>query len=291
MNFKTPIIFTALAFALILSSCKEYKSDNGIQYKIISDSTGPVIELGGVAYINMTYFNERDTFDSKKANRGMPFPIRIPDSIVEKSSLERGLRMLSKGDSASFIISTDSLYKGVPKDQMPKEFKPGSMTTFFVRVVKVLTKDSVKILEDKMKSDRLAGEMQRQLQVQMDTVAILDYCKLNKLNPKRTPDGVYYVIKKAVGGIGIQPGDSVQTFYTGKLLNGKTFDSNVGGKPFSLVVGMGQVIRGWDSGLMALKKGEKATLFIPSILGYGAGGAGADIPPNAVLMFDIEVLK
>ncbi len=292
MNFKNPIIFAAVAATLALSSCKEYKSDDGIQYKIIVDSAGPVLELGGVAYINMTYYNEKDTFDSKKVNNGLPFPIRIPDSITDKSSLEKGLRYLSKGDSASFIISTDSLYKNVPKDQMPKEIKAGSMTTFFIRVVNVLTKDSVMKLENKMKNDRLAADMQRQVQVQMDTVAILDYCKINKLKPRRTADGVYYVIKKAVsGGITIQPGDTVNAMYTGKLLNGTTFDSNAGKAPFTLVVGMGQVIRGWDSGLMALKKGEKATLLIPSILGYGERGAGGSIPPNAILLFDIEVLK
>ena len=291
MNVKSPIIFAALAFTLLLSSCKEYKSDDGIQYKIIVDSAGPVIELGGVAFINMTYYNEKDTFDSKKAYRGMPFPIRMPDSILEKSSLEKGLRMLSKGDSASFIISTDSLYKGVPRDKMPKEIKPGSMTKFFVRVVSVLSRDSVKVLEKKRQDQMVAAEIQKQVQAQMDTVTILDYCKTHKLKAKRTPDGVYYVVTKSVEGITLQPGDTANTFYTGKLLDGTTFDSNVGKAPFKLVVGMGQVIRGWDSGLMALKKGEKATLLIPSNLGYGDRGAGAAIPPNAILIFDLEVLK
>ncbi|HWZ21499.1 MAG TPA: FKBP-type peptidyl-prolyl cis-trans isomerase [Cytophagaceae bacterium] len=291
MNVKNPIIFAALAFTLLLSSCKEYKSDDGIQYKIIVDSAGPVVELGGVAFINMTYYNEKDTFDSKKAYRGQPFPIRIPDSIIEKSSLERGLRMLSKGDSASFIISTDSLYKGVPRDKMPVEIKPGSMTTFFIRVVSVLSRDSVKVLEKKRQDQMVAAELQRQVQAQMDTVTILDYIKVHKLKAKRTPDGVYYVVTKAIEGITLQPGDTAKTFYTGKLLDGTTFDSNVGKEPFTLVVGMGQVIRGWDSGLMALKKGEKATLLIPSNLAYGERGAGGSIPPNAILLFDLEVLK
>ena len=291
MNIKSPIIFTALAFALVLSSCNKYKSVDGLQYKIIVDSAGPLVEQGGAAIVHMTYTNEKDTFDSRKINRGMPFPIRIPDSIIDKSSLERGLTFLSKGDSASFIMSTDSLYKGVPRDKMPPELKPGSMTTFHIRVVSVLTKDSVKVLEKRREQQMMAMEIQRQMQVQMDTVAILDYCKVNKLKPKRTPKGVYYVVTKAAEGITLQPGDTANTIYTGKLINGVTFDSNVGKAPFSLIVGMGQVIPGWDSGLMALKKGEKAILMIPSSLAYGERGAGGAIPPNSVLIFDIEVLK
>jgi FKBP-type peptidyl-prolyl cis-trans isomerase FkpA len=291
MNFKKSILFAA-AFAFVLQSCKDYKTtDNGLQYKIIVDSAGPVIELGGVAYVNMLYKNEKDTFDSKKANMGQPIPIRLPDSITFKASLEEGLALLSKGDSASFIVSTDSLYKNIFHEPIPKEMKPGSMTTFYIKVLKVLTKDSVKALENKMKEDRVAAEMRNQMQIQQDTLAIIDFLKKGNIKAKRTPDGVYYVIKKSAPGITLQPGDTAKTFYTGKLMNGSQFDSNVGKEPFPVVVGYDQVIRGWHSGLMAMKKGEKATLYIPSSLGYGDRGAGSSIPPNAVLVFDIEVVK
>ncbi len=292
MTFKNSILYTAAALTFLLQSCGGYKtSDSGLKYQIFVDSTGPNAELGGLAFVNMRYTNEKDTFESAKANMGQPIPIRLPDSITYKASLEEGLSMLSKGDSASFIISTDSLYKNIFHEPLPKEIKPGGTTTFFIRVVNVITKDSVKIMENKRKEQMMAAQMQRQLQAQMDTVAILDYCKRNKINPKRTPDGVYYTIKKSVEGITIQPGDTAKTIYTGKLLDGTVFDSNVGKEPFPVVVGMGQVIRGWDSGLMALKRGEKATLLIPSMLGYGERGAGGAIPPNAVLIFDVEILK
>jgi FKBP-type peptidyl-prolyl cis-trans isomerase FkpA len=292
MNFKTPFLFAAAALTLLLPSCKEYKtSDTGLQYKIITDSAGPTVELGGVAYVDMRYVNEKDTFISRIANMGMPIPIRIPDSIVHKASFEEGLSMLSLGDSASFIVSTDSLYKNIFREPLPAEIKPGGNTTFFVKVVNTLSKDSVSSLERKMKEDRATAEIKRQLQFQEDTSAIVEYCKKNKLKAKSTPDGVYYVITKAAEGLTLLPGDTAKTFYTGKLLNGNQFDSNVGREPFPVVVGFDQVIRGWHSGLMALKKGEKATLIIPSSLGYGEHGAGASIPPNSILVFDIEVVK
>jgi FKBP-type peptidyl-prolyl cis-trans isomerase FkpA len=296
MKLKTSIILSVLAFTLLLYGCDGYKSEDGVKYKIIVDSAGPTVEPGGAVFVYMTYVNEKDTFDTRDRTGGMPYPLEIPDS-TGKYNLERGLRMLSAGDSATFIISTDSaLYKRIPPERRPKDVKEGSMTTFNVRIVSVISKDSVGKIKQKMQQEMLAREMQRQLQgqlqAQLDSAEIVKYIKANRLNPKRTPDGVYYVVKSPVAtGFNIQPGDSVKAFYTGKLLNGTTFDSNVGKEPFTLVAGMGQVIKGWDSGLMALKKGEKAILIIPSHLGYGAQGAGQQIPPNSILIFEVEVLK
>jgi FKBP-type peptidyl-prolyl cis-trans isomerase len=84
--------------------------------------------------------------------------------------------------------------------------------------------------------------------------------------------------------------------YTGKTLDGKMFDSNTDPskghvQPFGFTLGVGQVIKGWDEGVQLLNLGSRATFFIPSGLAYGDRGAGAAIPPNAVLMFDVEVLS
>jgi len=108
-------------------------------------------------------------------------------------------------------------------------------------------------------------------------------------------DGLQYeVIKQGTGKIA-QAGQRVQVHYTGWLnqggQKGKKFDSSVDrGRPFVFGLGEGQVIRGWDEGVAGMKVGEKRTLFIPSALGYGARGAGGAIPPNADLIFDVELL-
>ena len=90
-------------------------------------------------------------------------------------------------------------------------------------------------------------------------------------------------------GAAVKAGDYVTVDYTGTLLNGKQFDSSIGRKPFKFVVGAGQVIKGWDQGLVGMKVGGSRQLTIPSSLGYGARGAGADIPPNATLKFKISL--
>jgi FK506-binding protein 2 len=87
-------------------------------------------------------------------------------------------------------------------------------------------------------------------------------------------------------------GDKMKMLYTGKLTDGKVFDttSNPGRSAFEFTLGVGQVIKGWDQGLIGHCKGEKLTLTIPPDLGYGATGAGASIPGGATLIFDVEVV-
>lgn len=79
--------------------------------------------------------------------------------------------------------------------------------------------------------------------------------------------------------------------YTGKLPNGSVFDSSVSrGRPFQFTIGIGQVIKGWDVGMASMKVGEKAVFTIAPDYGYGAAGAGGVIPPNATLLFEVELL-
>src|ERR1700694_1078363 len=106
-----------------------------------------------------------------------------------------------------------------------------------------------------------------------------------------TASGLQY--EDVVVGTGASPkvGDTVTVHYTGKLVNGTKFDSSVDrGPPFQFVIGVGQVIKGWDEGVVSMKVGGKRHLTIPAALGYGAQGAGRDIPPNATLVFDVELL-
>lgn len=91
-------------------------------------------------------------------------------------------------------------------------------------------------------------------------------------------------------GPAVKSGDYVTVDYTGKLLNGKKFDSSIGREPFSFIVGAGQVIKGWDQGLVGAKVGTKRMLTIPAAMGYGSQDMG-DIPPNSVLKFEIDVKK
>ena len=105
-----------------------------------------------------------------------------------------------------------------------------------------------------------------------------------------TASGLKYVELKIGDGKEAKEGSAVKVYYTGKLENGKQFDSNVGQKPFQVTIGRGEVIKGWDEGLQGMKVGGKRKLIIPPKLGYGERGAGDDIPPNATLIFEVEMV-
>lgn len=110
------------------------------------------------------------------------------------------------------------------------------------------------------------------------------------------PSGLKYTDEKVGTGAEAKRGDKVTVHYTGWLYNngqkGKKFDSSVDrGEPFTFNLGAGQVIPGWDQGVAGMKVGGKRTLIIPADLAYGSRGAGGVIPPNATLMFDVELLK
>lgn len=104
-----------------------------------------------------------------------------------------------------------------------------------------------------------------------------------------TGSGLKITVTAEAKNPGAMAGDIVWVHYTGKLDNGKQFDSSVGKKPFKFTLGAGEVIKGWDEGVVGMKVGEKRTLVIPPDLAYGPGGKG-DIPPNATLTFDVEMI-
>ena len=108
-----------------------------------------------------------------------------------------------------------------------------------------------------------------------------------------TVSGLLYKITKSnPEGKAPKAGDMVSVHYAGKLTNGQEFDNSFKrGEPIEIPIGVGQVIKGWDEGIQLLKEGEAATLLIPSELGYGTRGAGGVIPPNAWLIFDVELVK
>ncbi len=117
--------------------------------------------------------------------------------------------------------------------------------------------------------------------------------KPNKVEGKAqtTKSGVeYWDIKQGTGAVATK-GQTVKVHYTGWLENGNKFDSSVDrGEPFSFRLGAGEVIKGWDEGVAGMMVGGKRQLKIPSSAGYGASGAGGVIPPNATLIFDVELL-
>lgn len=114
---------------------------------------------------------------------------------------------------------------------------------------------------------------------------------INNQAAATTDSGLTYIVTKQGTGAQLKAGDNVIVNYTGLLTNGAKFDSSLDrGQPLSFELGAGRVIKGWDEGLQKLHVGDHATLIIPPGIAYGERGAGGVIPPNATLIFIIEVV-
>eukprot|EP00386_Alphamonas_edax_P008571 GDKI01028010.1.p1 GENE.GDKI01028010.1~~GDKI01028010.1.p1 ORF type:complete len:192 (-),score=35.91 GDKI01028010.1:87-578(-) len=137
---------------------------------------------------------------------------------------------------------------------------------------------------------------QKAQQMPLDDQKLQEYFAKNNLKPMKTASGVYYTISKPGAGAQITKGMMAKMKYTGKTLEGVAFDSNVdtaighhGTDLLTFQVGMGQMIPGFDEGVQQLKKGSKATLYLPSPLAYGANSPSPLVAANSILIFEVEV--
>ena len=129
-------------------------------------------------------------------------------------------------------------------------------------------------------------------QREADDKYIQEYLTGNNItNFTKTSTGLYYLPQQPGTGAKIQEGNTVTMHYIGKFLNGQIFDSSYdSGIPLTFTVGENKVIKGWEQGALLMSKDEKATLIIPSHLGYGSyGSPSGSVPPGAILMFNIDV--
>lgn len=174
----------------------------------------------------------------------------IIDAIEQGDKIE-ALEIIRKGASAESFEANSEVFKNLQDESVNRE--------------------------KKMKEEAQAGIM-KQIE---ETYA----------GAQITESGMRYIVHQEGEGEKPTKGTQVKAHYTGTLLDGTKFDSSVDrGQPFEFSVGAGQVIQGWDEAFLDMKKGEKRTIILPPELGYGSRGAGGVIPPDAFLIFEVELL-
>lgn len=261
---------------------------SGIKYKVLKKGKSKRLAQEGdyVAFHITTYAgNDSLIFDSKEAQGGQPvvFPVAEP---AFNGDLRETFKILHPGDSAEFLVPVDTLRAN--KQSMQPWMKDGEYITYIIELESIKTQAEL----DKERTEKAAKEANPNAEDE----ELQKYFKDNKITDfKKTSTGMYYVKHNTTDGTKPIPGKTVVVNYTGKLMNGTVFDSNVDPKfnhvqPFEFPLGRGRVIRGWDEGIGYLRVGEKATLYIPSYMAYGANPPTAKIPPNATLIFDVELV-
>lgn len=257
---------------------KGYKStESGFHYRIhTKNDEGRKAQPGDMVTLNLQLSTAFDSVVFSTYTLGdNPIDYRIQEPKFNGDIME-GFAMLHGGDSATFYLRADSLYR-----QFRPEFATaGLWMRYDIKVYKVLSPEDYQSQQETERGERIAGDL-----------AIIDSV-LDKrgISAHRKGDLFIHWHKKTNGK---QPerGADVWVHYNGRLLDGKPFDSSVErDEPFNLKVGAGQVIEGWELALPYLHEGDSATVYLPSSLGYGARGAGHAIPPHAILVFDIHLI-
>lgn len=292
-NLFKPLM-AIVASVIILSACSSPAKD----YEVIEKGSGAVAEPGNFMMLMLSLKTEDGEvlFDSEEF--GQPFFEPKQDPATEITSVvEKMLQNFSReGEVLRKKMTATEAYEGNVPDN--------------------LTADQILIMEGKLVrvfADAEAVEnyqMQKQqedasAQTTIDLKLIDEYLQNNGINAQIADNGVRYVVTQAGNGKKPQPGDQIRVHYKGYLLDGSVFDTSIASEaekagkfnpgrayePLEFTVGMGMVIRGWDEGLLLFEEGSKGTIFIPSGLAYGPRGAGADILPNSVLIFDVELVE
>lgn len=243
-------------------------TESGLYYKFEKENEGNVPVLGSTARVK---FNARilggDELGSSD-KLGEYYDIEYGKGTVLRG-LEEGIGLMAIGDKAQFVLPYSLAYGEIAYGTIPAY----SNLIFDVELL-----------------DILAPEAADQSHVEKANAEFDNYLKDNKIKGEKQECGLVYVCNKKGSGACPVAGQTVTVHYTGKLMDGRVFDSSVErGEPISFVLGQGKVIQGWEKGIALMKKGEKSTLIIPFNLAYGNRRTGS-IPPYSNLVFDVEII-
>lgn len=280
--------FLLSAFFLMLSvltGCsnapKGYQAtDNGLYYRLFTNNGGENPQIGDLLELTMSC-SVNDTVVILPLTKNI-IPMTEPSFW---SDFVEGFSMMHKGDSASFIVDIDSSFVNLfGYNTLPPQFSSTDIMRFEVRLDDFYPESEFRF--------RMIENIKKNYPAETEKAAseLNAYLEKNGVVAQPTSTGLYYV--KTQDGTGEKPskGSTVKAHYTGYLLDGTVFDTSIErGEPIEFVLGVGQVIPGWDEGIALMSKGEKAVLYIPYYLAYGDRDLGV-IPPFSNLVFEVELI-
>jgi len=285
MKFSYVILIAAVIFC---SACEKTRvAPNGFKCQVLREGEGEYAAPGQFLVMNMLYRDAKDSVWADTKKRGIPLIIPVGDTsmIKKEKGIESTFRILKKHDSVLLTMQASMLFDGQP---LPPNLKPEDKFTFLFGVIDITDREGVQKLQEQIQAKEMEKARAAQVgQLAADAVAIDTYLAEKKIDAQKDESGLRYVI--TTPGSGDKPSleSTVKVNYKGSLLaDGSVFDKSESPIEFPL----SNLIQGWQIGFQLLPKGTKATLYIPSTLGYGANGAPPNIPPNANLVFEVELI-
>ncbi|MBR5716815.1 MAG: FKBP-type peptidyl-prolyl cis-trans isomerase, partial [Bacteroidales bacterium] len=293
-QIKTILLATVLLLANAMTAQTDgyQKTPTGLFYKIITKGEGAQPQVGELMDVSISCMvNDTIVIIPESENTMMMGTSLFSGDLFE------GMAMMHVGDSASFIVDIDSTFITLFQSPgLPWGLLPTDVMRFEVRLDDCYPESEyMQRVATKMKQERDARVAQLKAEHPNETAdavhELMEYLVSNRIRPVATESGLYYL--KTQDGNGERPvfGQMVRVHYTGKLLDGTVFDSSYDrNEPIIFPVGVGQVIAGWDEGIMLMSKGERGVLYIPYYLGYGDKAAGDKIAPFSNLIFEVELI-
>jgi FKBP-type peptidyl-prolyl cis-trans isomerase FkpA len=292
-NFALIIILASSVAVNVQAQDEFVHAPKGVLVKNVTKNAGDKIKQSDVLTFDVTQKTEKDSILFSTYSMHHTAKVQVQPS-QNAGDLMDVFPLLAAQDSAFVKVPTDTIFKG-HEDQRPQFLPKGSYILYTLKIHRVQS------LNDAMAERNKTLDSMRNA----ETVAAAKYITDNKLELKTTASGLKYSITQP--SIKRKPlkGDTVFVNYTGKTLDGKVFDSSIAAdaqkaglnqpgrnyEPIKFALGVDPIIEGWNEALLLMNEGSKATLVIPSKLGYGDQGSGDAIPPFSTLVFNVELVK
>jgi FKBP-type peptidyl-prolyl cis-trans isomerase FkpA len=282
--------YVVLAALIVCAACsKNRKAPNGYVVEVIREGTGDFPKPGQYLVMNMMYKDSKDSVWLDTKTRQVPVIVPIADTseVKNEKGIESAFRVMKKNDSVRIRVSAKEFY-ATTRRELPPNIKPEMEMSFFFGVKDVLEREGFeKLIVEIQNREAEKARVKALEQVGIDSTAIDAYLESKNIKALKAEQGLRYVIHRKGNGGTPSLTDTIRVTYKGSLLTtGFVFDQSNGPVDFPLTI----MIRAWQILFPLIPRGSKATFYVPSSLGYGANGYPPDIPANANLVFDIELI-
>ncbi|AYB30340.1 FKBP-type peptidyl-prolyl cis-trans isomerase [Chryseolinea soli] len=280
------ISIVLLGLTLLCVACSkqtEKVTPNGLKFSVIKAGTGILPKKEDILVFDYVLKDSKDSTWNSTHEDGMPSAVMIADStaLATENGMVQMFRMLSKGDSVVMTMPVAKFFKDVIGQPIPPKIDTTVSISYFIQVKDIMRMEAFREYQAKLMEEK------KKTQPAKDAALIAKYLEKNNIKAEQDSSGLRYVLHSNGGGAKPSVENCVEVKYKGKLLkDGRVFD-----QAEKIAFPLGGVIEGWKLGIPKLGIGDSATFYIPSGLAYGPQGYPGAIPPDAILIFDVQLLQ
>ncbi|HTE29670.1 MAG TPA: FKBP-type peptidyl-prolyl cis-trans isomerase [Chryseolinea sp.] len=274
-----------IGLALFCSACTETQKEtpSGFKYTVLKAGDGVLPKKQDILVFEYVLKDSKDSVWNDTYSQGLPAAVPIGDSstIATEKGMIQMFRLLSKGDSVKASMSIKKFFEDIGGGPAPFKVDSTLTMSYVISVKDIMNREQFQAFQVTL-MDRLKTK-----QVSKDADLINKFLSEKNIKAEKDTSGIMYVMHKSKGGPKPTVESCVEVSYKGSFLaDGQTFDQNP-----KMAFPLNRVILGWQRAIPLMGVGDSATFYIPSTLAYGPQGQPGAIPPNAILIFDVALLK